>query len=84
MTSSFEYLFVQLQLRGLHFLAGVMYRAPNCGQQDFLSELKQLLDTLIKHQHSIILGDLNINLIETSQQPISPIRTAKAYYNNSY
>ena len=43
-----------------------MYRAPNCGQQDFLSELKQLLETSIKHQHSIILGDLNINLIETS------------------
>ena len=46
-----------------------MYWAPNCDQQDFLSELKQLLDISIKHQHSIILGDFNNNLIETSQPP---------------
>ena len=63
--SSFEGLFVRLELNHSSLMLGVAYRPPNNSVKVFNDEFRLLLDHITKRRNCILLGDFNLDLLET-------------------
>ena len=58
-----ETLFVQVKKGNTTFNAGVLYRPPNSGSNEFIDELERVIKLLPKNL-TFLLGDFNINLFK--------------------
>ena len=62
---------VELNCSKNHYLFGVIYRHPNSKVNNFLQELNTKLSLITqKNKKCIIMGDININLLEKSGQTV--------------
>ena len=70
---------VELNCSKNQYLFGVIYRHPNSKINDFLQELNTKLSLITqKNKKSVIMGDININLIEKNRQTVD----YRAYFND--
>ena len=62
---------VELNCAKSHYLYGVIYRHPNSKVNNFLQELNTKLSLITqKNKKCIIMGDINMNVIEKSTQTV--------------
>lgn len=56
-----EFMFLDVNVHGIHVLVCVCYRAPGLGHMDEFEHV--LLDTLVRYSHVIVMGDFNADLL---------------------
>ena len=79
--STFEFLFIDCSIGfNQKFTVGVVYRKPNSNIDLFLDNYNSLLDMACSSNRNIIVtGDFNINLLNSSENPID--NTAHTFLN---
>ena len=74
-----ESIFIEIKLNNKTFIIDSLYKPPNTNINSFNDELLSILNSISREKkHSIIMGDFNLNLINTNSRQVND------FTNNMY
>lgn len=79
-TICFENLFVELEIEGKIIKLLSVYRPPNASVADFLTEYDVCLKNIAKVNDLIVLGDFNLNLLDSNNNYVHKYKDMMAAY----
>ena len=85
LNNTMETLFIEIDIaKNKNIVIGVIYRPPQSNPRDFITHIQEMLSFLTQNENPcFILGDFNINLLNSHSNPI-PQEFLEALLSNSF